>query len=149
MKKSTGAALLRGALQQPPTHLSPKSTHRTTLYAANNREVCNFLNTKGRGDQDFTQPHPPSEQGSKPHTGTLPPHTASCYSRAALWDVGANTEVSRAANLPHVTVNMSPMKQTLIFFFKEQRAKTLHLSGLTVSPRPTKITVDAHVVIVD
>lgn len=102
---------LRGALQQPPTSL-PETRTGTTLYAANNGEAHNFLNIKGRGDQDFTQAHPPSEQGSEPHTGALPPHTASHCSPAALWDVGVNTEVSGAANLPHVTVNMSSTKQT-------------------------------------
>lgn len=39
-------------------------------------------------------------------------HRASCCIRAALQDIGVNTEVSRAGNLPHMTVNMSSTNQT-------------------------------------
>lgn len=42
--------------------------------------------------------------------GTL--HRASCCSRAALQDMGVNTGVSRAGNLPHMTANMSSTNQT-------------------------------------
>lgn len=40
------------------------------------------------------------------------PHRASFCSRTALQDMGVNTEVSRAGNLPHMTVNMSSTNQT-------------------------------------
>lgn len=44
------------------------------------------------------------------------PHRASCCSRAALQDMGVNIEVSRAGNLPHMTVNISSTNQTFFLY---------------------------------